>query len=200
MRYLFLLLLPGLAFAQGYPSTRQVRGSVAVGGLDGGAVRVGIDDAVRLDVSATTPPGSTLSVSGVDGTVLRTDLASPSLNTLLHPTCTQGLPELVDLGVNPRQVPVGLGHADPATSWRLVNLSNNRKVCCLPSFDGGTPTISCDPPADGGVAYGYIGAPDYGSIEITGENFTHTVFCRADTANPTTFAAVNVWEDSCVQP
>lgn len=166
----------------------------------GGNVPVDILSAPRLDVSATTPPGTTLSVSGVDGTVLRTDLASASLNALLHPECTQGLPEIVEVGITAQQLPRGPGHADPATSWRVVNLSNNRRLCCMPSFDGGVPTIGCDPPADGGVNLGYVVAPGYGTLEITGENFTHMIYCRADGTMPSHVVNVNNWEDSCVQP
>lgn len=175
--------------------------SVAIYTPDGGPLRVGVDDSVRLDVAATTAPGTYLAVAGDStGTILRTNLGTASLNTLLHPECTQGRPELLQLGITPRQVPVADGHADPATAWRLTNLSNNRLVCCLPSLDGGVPPVTCDVPTDGGVAYSYVAPPDYGSLEITGEGFTHSVWCRVEGSNPLVFAPVNVWEDSCIQP
>lgn len=184
------------------PAPVQVQsGNIVIYTPDGGPFRVGVDDAVRLDVSATTPPGTYLAVAGdTTGTVLRTQLNSLSLNSLLHPECVYGLPELVLVGATPRQLPAGPGHADPATSWRAVNLSNNRKLCCMPSLDGGVPAIACSPPADGGVELGYIGAPDYGKIEIGGEGFTDKVYCRADTTDPLVTIPVNVWEDSCIQP
>lgn len=186
------------ALAQGYGPAIPRRVTSVVITPDGGPLRVGIDDSTRLDVSATTPPDTTLSVSGVNGTILRTDLGGVSLNALLHPTCTQGLPEILQAGPTPIQVPRGLGHAHPPTAWVAVNLSGNRRLCCMPSLDGGVPTIDCDPPTDGGVGLGFV-VPAGGRLEITGDAFIETNYCRADGTMPAQTVNINAWEESCVQ-
>lgn len=182
------------------PTPVEVKGGqLEVSTPDGGRLRVGVDDSVRLDVSATTPPDTSLAVSGLAGGPVETKLTPSSLNALLQPECTQGLPELTFVGTTPVQLPRALGHADPATAWRATNRGKQLLLCCLPSFDGGVPAVACEAPADGGVSYSYIADPGGGKIEITGQNFTHIIFCKASGADPTKSIEVNVWEDSCVQ-
>jgi len=182
---------------------------MSVYGADGGAIRVGVDESIRLDVSATTGPGVTLGVSGVDGSRLAveatgtggaplyvtgpaggpviSELGQQTANLITNPTCTFGVPQIVTINTTPVQLPsTAESHADPTTKWALLNLSNSQRVCCMGlQSDGGVPDCTTK---------GYIAMPSGGTISIDGEQSLN-VYCRSAAQT----ALVNVWEASCVQ-
>lgn len=173
--------------------------TVAVVTPDGGALRVGIDDSVRIDVSATQPDGILYAVSGPAGARLQAEvtgltggaviaeLGQQTANLITNPTCTFGVPQITTIGTTPVQLPtVAESHAEPTTKWMLLNLSSARRVCCQGiQADGGVPDCTTK---------GYVAMPSGGTISIDGENSLN-VYCRAVSGT----AEVNVWEASCVQ-
>jgi len=170
---------------------------------------VGIDDAVRLDVSATTGPGVTIGVSGADGARLAveatgtagaplyvtgpaggpviSELGQQTANLITNPTCVFGVPQITTIDTTPLRLPsVAEAHAKPTTKWTLLNLSPNRRVCCQTlQPDGGVPDCTTK---------GYVAMPGGGSIILDGQQ-TENMWCRASAGT----AEVNVSESSCVQ-
>lgn len=119
-------------------------------------------------------------------------LSAATLASLAAPTCICALPQVVEITPTPIQLPLDGGHVEPTTQWHLTNLSLSRRVCCLPSADGGSANLNC-------TSLAYIGLANGGTIDIAGVQLTSTVFCKADGTIPAHTASVNVWECSCQQ-
>lgn len=171
---------------------------------------VDIVSSPRLDVSATTPPGTWLGVAadetgsrltvealgpaggplyitGNGGGAVIAELGQQTANLITNPTCTFGVPQITTIDTTPIQLPsVAESHAEPTTKWALLNLSTSRRVCCQAlQSDGGVPDC---------VTKGYVALPGGGAISVDGQQ-AETIYCRAATGT----AEVNVWESSCVQ-
>lgn len=185
---LFLLLLPGLALAQGY---RSAGPRAVISTPDGGPLRVGIDDSVRLDVSAATAPGTTLGVSGVDGTDVRVELNANSLATITAATtkgnCTY-VESATNLAVGATSGAVPASPMTGRTAVTLTNWSTGKVVHCIP---GGTPTATLGKVVSaGGVWWKWEGA---------GAGWVLNCICISAAGVPTTGCAVQVEEERCYQ-
>lgn len=102
---LVVIVLPFYAVAQWSPDTRvvEVEGTVRIDNADGGTLRVGIDDSVRLDVSATTPPDTYLAVAGDSaGSILRTETTGQAGGPVITTATISGIPtvSLTQQGLN----------------------------------------------------------------------------------------------------
>lgn len=178
------------------------------------AINASITDSVRLDVSATTAPGTFLAVAGDSGGA-RLEVAIPSpvaldtatLAALNGRFCTpggqgkEGISGTV-VGVPPVPGDGGTGAMQGRTSISVsypVHAGSGFLSCYASALDGGVP--SCSLPAAGTATNG-TQIDEGGSFEMeVSENFVvHCLLCTNAGAPSGATAIVSYVEMDCYQP